>query len=300
MGEDNRMSEQVMKQCVRDWWASYAMTYGDVHGEPVYRNGNGSAETLHFGTREFFDRVDQTFYSWNQPLHNNDGFFGKIFPYKSFKEKKVLEVGCGLGTMAMNWAQHGASVTAIDLNPIAIAQTRERFKLLDLQGNILQVDANNMPFEDDAFDYAYSWGVLHHSPHLERSVCEVFRVLRPGGQFGIMLYNRESLLYRYGIVYNEGILHAESRFLTPLQLASRYTDGAEKEGNPYTWPVTREEMTDLFAPYSSELKMQLFGTDLEGLFNLLLPKLHHYVPRIMKKVWARRWGWSLWINGKKV
>ena len=47
------------------------------------------------------------------------------------------------------------------------------------------------------FDYAYSWGVLHHSPNLGQSLAEMMRVTKPGGEFGIMLYNRRSFLHWY-------------------------------------------------------------------------------------------------------
>jgi 2-polyprenyl-3-methyl-5-hydroxy-6-metoxy-1,4-benzoquinol methylase len=50
-------------------------------------------------------------------LHNEAGPFGAIFPYAAMRQRKVLEIGCGMGSMAMNWAKHGADVSAIDLNP---------------------------------------------------------------------------------------------------------------------------------------------------------------------------------------
>ncbi len=199
----------------------------------------------------------------------------------------------------MNWAEHGACLSAVDLNPVAVAQTRCRFELFGLPGHILQADAHALPFGDQAFDYSYSWGVLHHTPDLARSVAEFFRVLRGGGGFGIMLYHRESLFYRYLILYLEGLLHAESRFSTPVQLASRYTDGAAQEGNPYTWPVSRREVEDLFSPYSTDLTIKVLGVDLDAVFRLLWPKVGACFPTWIKKSWARRWGWSFWISGTK-
>ena len=54
-----------------------------------------------------------------------------------------------------------------------------------------------MPFADATFEYVYSWGVLHHTPGIDRAIAEIHRVLKPGGGVGVMLYNRESLLYRF-------------------------------------------------------------------------------------------------------
>ncbi len=289
------MAGEVTKQLIRDWWAAAPQTYGTVHGQATYETEDGRTEAFSLGTRDFFEHVDRTFYKWTDGLHTEDAFFARLFTYEQYRNLDVLEIGCGLGTMAMNWARQGAKITAIDLNPISVAQTSQRFKLYGLTGLILQMDANNLSFGDQAFDYVYSWGVLHHSPDLQRSVDEAFRVLRPGGGFGIMLYNRRSVFYWHRIRYLEGYLHGESRFLTSLQLASRYTDGSEQEGNPHTWPVTREEVRRMFRPYSADVRV--FAG---GIIDYGLPrKLEAYFPQVLKEAWARRWGWSLWITGTK-
>src|SRR5687767_14338510 len=98
-------------QDVQRWWTENPMTYGSVHGTTTYEDGH-----LEPGTREFFERLDREFYSWNVPLHDRRPF-DRLFPYEAYAGKRVLEVGCGLGTMAMNWAKAGAAVTAVDLNP---------------------------------------------------------------------------------------------------------------------------------------------------------------------------------------
>lgn len=282
------------KASIRDWWASFPQTYGRVHGQTVYGEADAS-DPLTMGSRDFFDRLDQTFYGWNGELHTEGVPFGKIFPYDRYRHRKVLEIGCGLGTMAMNWAKHGAHVTAVDLNPVSVEQTTRRFDVHGLDGRVLQMDAHALSFLDEAFDYVYSFGVLHHSPDLPRSIKELFRVLRGGGGFGIMLYNRASVRFRFLIRYLEGYLHGESGFLDPVQLASRYTDGAREEGNPHTWPVTPREIRDIVFPYSADVEVEAFGSA-EYAFP---PKIESYLPAVLTNAWARRWGWSLWTSGTK-
>jgi SAM-dependent methyltransferase len=199
--------------------------------------------------------------------------------------------------MAMSWALNSADVVAVDLNPVAVQQTQTRFRLHDLDAQALQADGKRLPFPDDSFDYVYSWGALHHSPELGWSVAELMRVARPGAGFGVMLYNRRSIHHWYMTRFVEGFLHYESRFLGPLRLASRYGDGAREEGNPYTWPVTRDEILALVRPYSDDAQVRVLGTDLDGIFALMLPGLGLVMPPSMKKVWARRLGWSLWTAG---
>lgn len=279
---------------VERWWAENPMTYGAEHGRTVYDDGE-----YDLGSRGFFERVDREFYSWNKPLHEESRPFGRLFPYDAYRGGRVLEVGCGMGTMSSNWAKQGARVTAVDLNPTAVEMTRRRFDLYGLAGEVRREDARRLPFKDAEFDYAYSFGVLHHSPDLAASVKELMRVLRPGGGFGVMLYNRRSILYWYSVEYVQGFLHYENRFLGPLELASRYGDGDTAEGNPHTWPVTKQEALEMFGAYSRDVSVRCLGTDLDQLFRQMLPFVGRVVPRVARKAWARRYGWSLWISGHK-
>ena len=281
------------------YWSKQPQSYAEEHGGTTFRTADGSMLTVERRSPEYFREADRILFEWGEPCHNEAGPFGRLFPYARYRGRRVLEVGCGQGGMAALWAERGAQITAVDLNPDAIAATRERFSQRGLTGEIRQVDARSLPFEDGTFEYAYSWGVLHHSPDLARSVKELMRVLRPGGEFGIMLYNRHSILYWYHVLFLEGLLHAERRFLSPLQLASRYGDGDRQEGNPHTWPVTIGEMRELFGPYSSRLDIRVNGTDVDPILKLMMPGVEKLVPRIVRKAWARRWGWSVWIAGQR-
>ena len=78
--------------------------------------------------------------------------------------------------------------------------------------------------------------MLHHSSNLAASLREMTRVLKLGGGFGLMLYNRRSILQWYSTCSIEGFLHYENRFFDPVELASGQGDGSHEEGNPCTWP----------------------------------------------------------------
>lgn len=279
---------------VADWWSSRPMTYGAVHGETGYSDG-----TVQLGSREFFERADRRFYEWNTALHDHRPF-GRLFPYDVYAGQRVLEVGCGMGAMAMNWARAGAKLTAVDLTTTAVEQTTRRMQIFGLEAEVRQADGRRLPFDDAEFDYAYSWGVLHHSPDLAQSIGELMRVVKPGGGFGVMLYHRHSFLYGYTVRLVEGFLHYENRFLDPLALASRYGDGAREEGNPHTWPITKAEAREIFGPFSADLAVDVLGTDLDSVFPYLIPGVGELLPAWFKKPWARRFGWSLWIHGHKL
>ncbi len=287
------------KTDIRSWWADHPMTYGQDHGTTTYRTDSGEEMRVEIGSREFFEQADATFYAWNEPLHGPAGHFSRIFDYERYRGRPVLEVGCGMGCMAMNWARHGAHVTAVDLNPVAVEQTRRRFASFGLNGDIRPADAEQLPFTDESFDFAYSWGVLHHTPGTHKALAELWRVLKPGGRLGIMLYNRHSLLFRFLVQFQEGFVNLESQFLDPLQLASRYGDAARQEGNPHTWPVTIDEVRRSLFPAGARIEVRVLGTDVPDILDVWFPFLGKKMPLSWIRALGRRWGWSLWIEVEK-
>lgn len=106
----------------------------------------------------------------------------------------VLEIGVGLGADHQRFAEAGARLSGIDLTERAIAHTRHRLGLFGLTSNLQVGDAENLPFADASFDVVYSWGVIHHSPDTPKAAREILRVLRPGGRFAVMVYQRRSLV----------------------------------------------------------------------------------------------------------
>ena len=181
---------------------------------------------------------------------------------------------------------------------MSVDQTKRRFAFFSLKGNIGKADARNLPFENTYFDYVYSWGVLHHSPNFSKSIQEIYRVLKPGGKVGIMVYNRKSFLFRYLIQYLEGFLHFENNFLSFRELSSRYTDGSREEGNPYTFPVTKSELIQKVSQFNN-IKVRIFGTDIDWMFSYLCFPYSAYLPLLIKKSFAMRFGWSIEVEAEK-
>lgn len=112
-----------------------------------------------------------------------------------YKDKKVLEIGCGIGTDGIQFARAGALYTGVDLTERGVAISKERFHSFGQCGEFVKANAEMLPFANNSFDHVYSFGVIHHSPHPERIVSEIYRVLKPGGTITIMLYNRTSFYY---------------------------------------------------------------------------------------------------------
>ena len=287
---------------VAEWWGRNPMTYGEgLHGGTNYRTKGGETEVVERGSARFFELADRRFYEWNADLHTSQAPFGRLFDYDRFRDKSVLEVGCGMGYMASNWARQGARMTAVDLSSTGVEQTRRRFELSGLPGRILRMDGSQLALSDNTFDYAYSWGVLHHFPATQQAIDEIWRVLKPGAPIGVMLYYRRSFRHLYKTAYLEGFLHCERQFLSPLQLASRYGDGAREEGNPHTWPVTQRESHEvLFRRFEDIQTTILPGENALRVIDSWLPKFGtRMLPGFLAAPFIRRFGWSLWITARK-
>ena len=107
----------------------------------------------------------------------------------------VLDVGCGQGIDVAGYAQAGASATGVDLTPRHVELARAHLAALDLDAQIVLGDAEALPFDDASFDRVSSNGVLHHTPDMRAALKEIARVLQPGGDARIIVYNKRSFHY---------------------------------------------------------------------------------------------------------
>ena len=191
------------------------------------------------------------------------------FRFQDFKGKKVLEIGCGSGIDSAEFIKNGADVYATDMTESAVKHTKNLFKKLNFNeeviSNVRKVDARNLPFEDNFFDHIYTYGVLHHIPDVKDAVSEIYRVLNPKGSCHVMLYHKNSLLYYYSILYLGGIKHKGfDEGLNEEQLTAKYSEA--KENCPYTKVYTREDSYMLFKEAGFEnievsIKYNVIDTD---------------------------------------
>ena len=110
-------------------------------------------------------------------------------------QKDVLEIGLGIGADATRWAEFAKSYTGVDLTAEAVYATKLHFEHLGLKGNIIQGNAEALELPSENFDIVYSHGVLHHTTNTQKTFDEVYRVLKPNGQFIVMLYAKGSFNY---------------------------------------------------------------------------------------------------------
>jgi ubiquinone/menaquinone biosynthesis C-methylase UbiE len=138
-----------------------------------------------FGSKDFFDsiKVDHAqAYSCANELLN----------LPRLKGKSLLELGCGIGLDTVEFARHGAEVTAVDVSALALDLARKNLEHNGLQARVEYGNAEELGFKADTFDFVVARGILMFTPDDLRIVNEIFRVLRPGGEAQILLHKRFS------------------------------------------------------------------------------------------------------------
>jgi ubiquinone/menaquinone biosynthesis C-methylase UbiE len=140
------------------------------------------------GTAEFFEEIKTKFHDTYHAYAHSDA----LLNFRGYAGKAVLEIGCGTGIDALEFARHGARVTAIDLSPKNVELTRLYFAHHKLAAAIDVANAEELPFPADTFDLVVAIGVLYYTPNTQQAVDHIRRVLKPGGKAVCMFFNRRS------------------------------------------------------------------------------------------------------------
>jgi SAM-dependent methyltransferase len=94
---------------------------------------------------------------------------------------RLLDVGCGTGVVAITAARLGAHVAGIDLTPELLERARQNANISEVSIDWREGDAENLPFDDGAFDVVVSQFGHIFAPRPEVAIAEMLRVLKPGG-----------------------------------------------------------------------------------------------------------------------
>jgi SAM-dependent methyltransferase len=131
-------------------------------------------------------------YEWtefNDPEPSGETNFQDYFAgldLESLNGKLVLDAGCGMGRHARETAKHAGTVVAVDFSA-AVEQAARNTAAF---GNVacVQADLTKLPLRNEAFDFVYSLGVLHHIADTRGTLERLVTKLKPGGRMRIYLY----------------------------------------------------------------------------------------------------------------
>jgi len=196
-------------------------------------------------------------------LRRFDDAYFSLYPYlfeyfmtESLRGKKVLEIGLGYGSFGQALAEKGCDYHGLDIAAGPVGMMRYRLSHLggsNWKGKVEIGSVLDIPYMDSSFDYVYSIGCLHHTGDIERSVSEVYRVLKTGGKAIIMLYNRYSfrLLFQVPIMRMVGMLSKTVKGETPQEkIRALYDTNIEGSAAPHTDFVTPYGAQQLFRRFS--------------------------------------------------
>jgi SAM-dependent methyltransferase len=246
------------------------------------------------GTRAYFDEVEARKYFVEPHIP-------RFAEFERWREKKVLEIGCGIGTDTVNFARHGAEVTAVDLSSQSLEIARQRVGVYGLEDRVrfFHGSAEELTafVPKQTYDLIYSFGVIHHTPHPERVLAEARQYAAAGSTLKIMVYHRWSWKVLWIVLgYGKG------QFWRTAELVARNSEA--QTGCPVTYTYSRPQARRL---------VESRGFRVTGLFvdHIFPYRIADYVQYRYVKAWPwswmpqpmfrwleRRFGWHLCLTAE--
>ena len=230
------------------------------------------------GTKEYFDEVENK--KFRAEPHILD-----FSQFESWKDKSVLEIGSGIGTMAINFARAGANYTGVELSEASMELTRQRFDVYGHQGTFHIGNAEQLTdFVPAAkYDLVYSWGVIHHSPNPAKIMQQARNYLKPGGTLKLMVYASNSW--------------------KNYMIEAGYDQPEAQYGCPIAYTYTEQQLIDLIGTgYEIESIVQdhIFPYQVEPYKQgqYIRQPWFEAMPDDMFRVLERRLGWHLMLTAK--
>jgi len=246
------------------------------------------------GSREYFEEVEARKYFVEHHIP-------RFARFERWQGKKVLEIGCGIGTDTISFARNGAQVTAVDLTEKSLELARQRARVfgLDHRATFLQANAERLSeyVPVQPYDLVYSFGVIHHTPHPDRVLEEIRKYVTPESTVKIMVYNRWSwkvlwILFVYG----------KGQFWKLNRLIAEYSEA--QTGCPVTYSYSRTSGRRWLEQHG----FRVTDVMVDHIFPYSIPE---YVQYQYRKVWYLRWmpnflframerafGWHLCLTAK--
>ncbi len=235
------------------------------------------------GTKEYFDEVEAVRYSRTQHVQ-------RFADSPRWRGKRVLEIGCGIGTDTINFARHGATVTAVDLSRNSVDIATQRTHVYGLQDRVrfFVGDAERLAsfVPKDRYDLIYSFGVIHHTPHPDRVLAQLGQYTHPGTEIRLMLYSTYSWMVLW-ILWHFGRM----RLWSLSELAARHSE--IQVGSPVTYTFTRGQVRDLLGRHG--LRVIDMWADSTTPFHFPNYEAYGRVKRTIVRV-VRHFGWQLCIT----
>jgi 2-polyprenyl-3-methyl-5-hydroxy-6-metoxy-1,4-benzoquinol methylase len=248
------------------------------------------------GSREYFDEVEARKYLVEPHI-------SAFAQFDRWAGKRVLEVGCGIGTDSINFARAGAELTAVDLSSESLRVAEQRADVMGVADRIhfVQADAEELTsaIDDGPYDLVYSFGVIHHTPHPERALAQMRALAGPGSTLKLMVYHRRSwkvfwilALQERGRVWKADELiakHSEAQTGCPITFT--YTRGEAQKLVERNGFRVRELEVDHVFPYKIDDYVE---------YRYVMEPYFRWMPERLFRAFERRFGWHLLVTAEAV
>jgi 2-polyprenyl-3-methyl-5-hydroxy-6-metoxy-1,4-benzoquinol methylase len=268
---------------------AHDIAIGEVRDFWNRRPCNIRHSTKAIGSREYFDEVEARKYLVEPHIPT-------FAEFPRWKGKRVLEIGCGIGTDTMNFARAGAEVTAVDLSEKSLEIARQRASVYGLS-NIQFYHGNAEELTSfvpsGGYDLMYSFGVIHHTPHPERVIEQLLLYSRPGTALKMMVYHRNSWK-ALQILLREG----HGAFWKFSELLERYSEA--QTGSPVTYAYTPSTVRDLLRGFTTDSVAidHIFPYRIRDYLQYRYVRLWYfrYLPAPVFRGLEKRLGWHLCVD----
>jgi 2-polyprenyl-3-methyl-5-hydroxy-6-metoxy-1,4-benzoquinol methylase len=249
--------------------------------------------TQSVGSKEYFDEVEARKYLVEPHIP-------AFAEFEKWRGKKVLEIGCGIGTDTVSFADHGASVTSVDLSEKSLDLARQRTAVYGVQDQVHFYRGNAeelgtfVPVEP--YDLIYSFGVIHHTPHPERVLEQLRQYARTGTTVKIMVYHRRSWKVLW-ILLTEG----KGQFWKVPELVAKNSEA--QTGCPITYTYSRREGRELLERQGFSVRdvtvEHIFPYRIKDYVQYRYVKEFYFrwMPPVLFHALEKRLGWHLCITG---
>ena len=246
------------------------------------------------GSREYFDEVEARKYFVEPHIP-------AFADFERWRGKRVLEVGCGIGTDSINFARAGAQLTAVDLSSESLRLAAERADVMGVADRIEFIQANaeelTARLTGEPYDLVYSFGVVHHTPRPNLALAAMRALTVPGGTLKLMVYHRRSWKV-FSIVAANG----HGRFWKTDELVAEHSEA--QTGCPVTFSYTRREARELVE--RSGFRVQELWVDHVFPYRVREYVNYRYVkepyfrwmPEALFSGFERRLGWHLLVTAE--
>ena len=250
--------------------------------------------TKPIGTAEYFNEVE-----WRK--YFVEPHIPAFAEFERWRGKKVLEIGCGIGTDTINFARNGATVTAVDLSDKSLEIARQRADVFGLQDRIRFVRANAEQLSSfisvEPYDLIYSFGVIHHTPNPGRVFDELGTFVKSGSTVKIMVYHRRSWKVLWILLaYGKGQLWKLKKLIADYSEA--------QTGCPVTYSYTRSEGRRLLEDHGwrvNDVRVDhIFSYQIKDYVQYRYTQVWYFrwLPRLVFRALEHRFGWHLCLTAE--